>query len=203
MSYTKKKCKSKISKWSKRLEECKDELIVGRWYRWDKYNNFIFMFNGEYGDSTEVTNKNYGINILGDWSEGVGVHDTKEYTLATDEEVQQALEKEAVNRGYRNGNYKCLDDPSKTRVFENPVYVLRQGSLFIKEGTYINVVFQNGIWAEIIEEPVYEYQWLVSESCHNNYKIATNSFYIDSCEASRDNRGNIYERIEKTKRIRK
>ena len=192
--YTKEQCKSKIAKWTKRLEGCKEELVVGKWYTDSrlKFSKVLILHSGK--------NFSYGFNMDGDYGEYYLDSGDKTYLIpATNKEVKEALIKEAKKRGYKNGNYKCLEDPNLTRDIENAIYVVKDGCLLVKDGIYINTIFDDGKWAEIIEEPVYEYRWINNDKVEEGYyAIATTCKDIkDSLYITID-----HKPITETKRIR-
>jgi len=116
------------------------ELVDGRWY---KYNNTLFNYqkNGNvYGFLRGVwKNDNNWF-----WNSSIGVEP------ATPQEIKDALEKESVRRGFKNGNYKCLDMPQITEnKVENNFFFENNGLWHGNKGR-ANLVFKNGIWAKII-----------------------------------------------------
>jgi len=124
-------------------EVFESDLVDVRWY---KYNNTLFNYqkNGNvYGFLRGVwKNDNNWF-----WNSSIGV------VTATLQEIQDALEKEAVRRGFEEGNYKCLVLPDHTHknctIFK---YDDDLNQLFLtneKTGA-ANVVFQKGNWAQII-----------------------------------------------------
>ena len=91
---------------------------------------------------------------------GYGFSDTKDWLTeyvckvkreATTEEWGSALIEEARKRGYKNGNHKCLSDWSTSELaIDN--YFLDENDLFIgKDGGANNIIFKDGVWAEIIK----------------------------------------------------
>jgi hypothetical protein len=145
--------KTKIEKeFPKMFKE--DGLIVGKWYK----NSFggIALYQGKDVET-------YGLNSRKNWYFNKGWFTTiKDQIPATDKEVSKALIQEANKRGYKNGNYKCLSSyPTIDKVKDG--FYFEFGSLWMGEyNSFINKVFENGVWAEIIEEenPVYEWQYI-------------------------------------------
>lgn len=92
---------------------------------------------------------------------------------ATDKEVSEALISEAKRRGYKNGNYKCLSNYFPTIEKVKDVFFIRDGCLFAGLTENCNIIFRYGVWAEIIEEPVYEWRYVydgtyvIKESIHH------------------------------------
>ena len=203
--YTKEQCKSKIEKfqdkylkWEHRLKECKEELVVGNWYYVGKPNEeklALVYFKGH-------NVKTYGFkHISNDWTDNYGSATSFKtscyvYILATDKEVQQALEKEAVKRGFKEGvdcywkdkdiTHSNLKGSLKMNI--DPNYLSMSGK----------VIYMNGVWATFIEEPVYEWQWLcirVDKTCY------TSGYYKKEGDISCIIK--TLRRIEETKRERK
>jgi hypothetical protein len=96
----------------------------------------------------------YGFDSYGEWF----VPNTKNEKLgdeyhASEKEVSEALIKEAVKRGYKNGNYLCLLLPESTHKVDN-ICLYQENRLLLcdEKGEKGNVVFSNGKWAEVIEQ---------------------------------------------------
>lgn len=116
-------------------------LEVGKWY---KSGRSIF--------NHQESKNSYGF-LLGKWQHG-NWSTRKEYfteliSEATQEEVEEALKAEAIKRGYKKGNHKCLNSPIVENCLED-VYSFESGKLWYG-GKYANCVFFNGEWAEIIQ----------------------------------------------------
>ena len=124
------------------------ELEIGKWYH---YGTDLLVWNG--GDST------YGFN------QGVDYLNNAYFTVdeaipATDKEVEEALIKEAKKRGFKEGvkvtqiNKYNLGNPGEDKwVVTNGHYEYICGKLFI-----CNIcLFNDGKWAEIIEEESYSH----------------------------------------------
>jgi len=126
-------------------EAFKIELEVGKWY---ESSNFLIMYKGNNKCiSIHKASGNYkDDDFHTDW-----MHTDCNYIKATEQEVKTALINEAKKRGYKNGNYECLDTPIFTEkdVLDN--YFLEENTLWHGRKGCANVVFQNGKWAIIIE----------------------------------------------------
>jgi len=137
-------------------EEVK-ELKVGKWYKHKTQKHLWFLKKiciGEYKNPHVA----YGIDGAGNWSSS----DNRclygdDFRLATNEEVLEALSKEAVKRGFKEGvkvthvnkgnvgNFN-VSEPFK---LDSKNYTFTSGMLFKN-----NIcLFIDGKWAEIIEEP--------------------------------------------------
>lgn len=130
-----------LEKWfPKAFEEEKKELVVGKWY---VSSSFLINFQEE--------NKCYGFSLSsGSWlinlQHTIAQHEKCEYREATEQEVFDALKKEAVKRGFKEGVYfKDVHTKSEFRLsnlhYENDSNDLRGN---------IGCVFHGGKWAEII-----------------------------------------------------
>jgi hypothetical protein len=130
---------SKLTTWFP--DAFKVEFEAGNVY---KLRDMIIIFKGNqeaYGFSDGIWFNN----------EGWELHENKsEWQEATTEEWGFALIEEAKKRGYKNGNYKCLALPSCTELVSNDFFIENQ-ELWIGDLHRGNMIFQNGIWAEIIK----------------------------------------------------
>jgi|GEM_PF-4650238 len=195
--YTKEDCKSKIAKWEERLKDCKEELIVGQWYKTTYHGEktIIAMNTKIQKDGCCVGSGffdgEYRVDVI--WHTPSGAWSTaSEYTLATDKEVQQALEKEAVKRGFKEGvEIRGLRKGSRCVLPLGGFELLICGTLWFGIGYNGYDIFHNGVWAEIITEPVYEYQWF-----RKDINEVTPKFYVEKLSC-------FGMRIEETKRLRK
>jgi hypothetical protein len=137
----KKEIKAQIKELNKYINSIKDNLLkVGEWY---KYGDcFLFCFNGEFGNNT-----NYGFNKIGVFRQYLGIHKENKYTKATETEVFEALKKEAIKRGFKEGV-----TVSSVKNYEYKV----DTNTFKWDGEYLwlnNIqIFEDGKWAEIIED---------------------------------------------------
>ena len=135
-------------------EAFKTELEVGRWYRlkgnpeilalYDCFKHhrpyaYIFNENGNYEYRVE-----FSLFELPTYWE-----------LATEEEVREALINEAKKRGFNNiGNLKIKNTfggiSNGFVTLTNNFYYDYKGNTLRLDGA---LIFNNGVWAEIIEEP--------------------------------------------------
>jgi len=138
--------------WKDKLKEkfpnaFKSELEVNRWY-WlilDSKHDLIYV------KSIEDFKVNYYGFFNGKWENGDWANVNNNFKLATEQEVFEALKNEANKRGFKEGNYKCLDLPNYTEKAIDS-YFYDEGKLFKGKPNSANVVFDNGTWAEIIKE---------------------------------------------------
>lgn len=120
-------------------------LEVGKWYK------------ARYGSDTAIVNyqgtHSYGIGICNLWTETFrelkDLEKEWELSEATESEVFEALKNEAVKRGYKNGNHRCLNSCiTESRVEDT--YHMDNGDLWYGTNVSANCVFKKGVWAEII-----------------------------------------------------
>ena len=132
----------------------KAKLEVGKWYKNTRWKDIIFIDNinerdevkyygfdnGEFKDERNASSfYGYGSNL-------------QNWTLATNEEVEEALTKEAVKRGYTTENTNCLVGSKNQKIEGDYYYESRENRLY-SDGKFRGgkVVFQGGIWATKIE----------------------------------------------------
>ena len=74
-------------------------------------------------------------------------------TLATEEQILKFMIPEAKKRGYKNGNYKCMDLPSCTYQVNEDKFFFTINGLWQGEDKFAkyNLIFEKGKWAEIIQ----------------------------------------------------
>ena len=122
------------------------KLEVGKVYKYHYFRGgkLMFKFN-EFGTD------NYGFNILGEWSDNLGVwkNEVNLYEEATKEEWLEALKKEAKRRGFKKGvKYNYVDKPYLIKMFKDELQ-LGYSSDLTDLG---NITLENGVWAEVIKE---------------------------------------------------
>ena len=129
-------------------EAFKNELKFGKWYISERY---LVYYLG-----------NYKCNCIGlrdgKWIENV-YHSLsshlKNYRLATEEEVREALIKEAKKRGYKKG-VKCkFGAVEHIRTLKTNEFKFVKNELVILDSKgFGDVIFKNGKWAEIVIEDI-------------------------------------------------
>ena len=132
------------------VEEVKSELIVWEWYRRNEgIRNLVFY-------KSDLNNDSYGFGYADNaYIEKMSFNKKDcNWTKATPQEVQTALENEAKKRGYEKGvvcsfgEAKSIREIKTNEFFYNPeINVLLMGC---------DGIFQNGIWAEIQQETIKE-----------------------------------------------
>ena len=132
-------------------EVFKKKLEVGKWYK--KQNKgwrlFLFCFSGNYGNESS-----YGFNVLGEWSEKLGVHKSDEYAEATEQEVFEALKNEAVKRGFVEGNYfiepdNCVAYSNQKRLIKGSIKAYMSDNSMLSMSGSDSLIYKNGKWATI------------------------------------------------------
>lgn len=152
----------------------KDELVVGKWYKTDKT-----LFNHqEYYNSYGFFNNEW---VIG-WKTGVKDFYGVTPIEASRQEVEEALLREARRR-YRVGyTVRCLDginDVVRGTDIAFANYKLFTNGEKVDDGEWFNTsgcLFDNGKWAEIIEQPVDKFDEL-KEAYKNGAVIQINSIY--------------------------
>lgn len=143
-----------IEQWFTEVFETK--LEVGKWYFNDETLDYLICY--------QTKEKSYGfIDCVysNDWY--FDVNDKQKTRLATEEELKEALIKEAKKRGFKEG-VKFQNFNGTIQTIEGELYFNR-GSKQIhchtpkeewyNEGSNSNpYIFYNGKWAEIIEEEI-------------------------------------------------
>lgn len=152
--------------WKETIEEhypeFKNKLEVGKWYKYKKWNDIMFMTEP---DNLKV--KGYGFDN-GCWFDNRSTNmyygftnKSENWTLATKDEVEKAFIAEAEKRGFDKNdasNVVCLKGYNKYKTQEHYKdvnsgfeYEHREGQLWIINSCFLSVcIFDNGKWAEII-----------------------------------------------------
>jgi hypothetical protein len=141
--------KAACSEWKEKIEKefpklfKKDTLVVGKWY--NGYENYLlYLTSVEQRDSYKKLNY-YG--FCSEWEKDYIANTEIENSLkpATDEEVEEALIKEAKNKGI--WNVPVIDVYGRERLEAHFVVEFKHGCLWSKYGR----VFYEGNWATPIE----------------------------------------------------
>lgn len=152
--------KEEIEKLQTQLDELKSKIEkpkfkAGKWYKIE-YTSGPSLINFK-----SVKDENYGFSYNGNWSnnfEILGYEKPIKYELATTKEVQEALTKEAVKRGFKIGtkyysamwNDETLGDSSALNCrFKQETNTLYMNGMN-------GIVFHNGIWATPIKTKTIE-----------------------------------------------
>ena len=129
----------------------KDALVVGKWYiNIDGLKCLHFV--------TKITDSKeyfaYGFSFSNEWKNNKGFGSVNDYTnknfrLATDKEVEEALIKEAKRRGFKEGvEFKSMNN--KFSVL-NESFRYQEISKNTLDAFGCYNIFQEGKWAEIVE----------------------------------------------------
>lgn len=130
------------------------KLEVGKWYK-DNLKDSGLIFIEKYNGIHEgLTAYGFCWNTF-DWTESHSrwrSNSKQGLVLATEEEVFNALKKEAEKRGYKVGSrVKCLKDGEIETINKiDYVFLFDYNRLWIHGNCKI---FENGKWAEIISQP--------------------------------------------------
>jgi hypothetical protein len=143
--FIKKAHSAACSEWKKNIEKefpklfKKDKTPYG-WYFASNSKVFLYYFDGN--------TTTYGFNWLGEFRDNLTVSG-KDGIKATDQEVKEALIKEAKRRGFKKGvRFTCLYN----KTIDSGYFPMLccDGYLWIDGGC----VFKDGVWAEIIKETI-------------------------------------------------
>jgi len=146
-------------KWLKEKGIIEPELEVGKWYKSGKR---LVCYSGTYEKKDMMCG--YGFGIGGRWRSGktTTYGHSSAFREATHEEVEEALIAEAKRRGFKKGcSFVPLNNDLLIREYESPTsnsFVYFDCSIGLTmSDDYSNVsIFNNGKWAEIIENPELE-----------------------------------------------
>jgi len=174
---------------------------VGKWYKSSGETKAVYFLKEIIGTTLMA----YGINWRSEWRDLKDFGNTTDsgQEPATDEEVSTALISEAKKRGYKSGNHNCLTI-GNTCDLVKAKYFFEYGDLWMGEITKRNLIFCDGLWAEIIkEEPVYEWQYVYYSHIEKKYRL-TQRFYKSKKEflKAMPNRKHL-SKVKESKRIRK
>jgi hypothetical protein len=134
-------------------KELNPELEVGRWYKTMSDNLFCYT-----GRNTDGVILGYGF-IDNDWDNWKWGSEKNDKTLATEQEVFEALKKEAIKRGFKEGvTLKATGINKEFYWIDSPIsgeheYHAETDTLDSSNGN--GYIYHKGKWAEIIkEEPI-------------------------------------------------
>jgi hypothetical protein len=127
-----------------------DALIVGKWYKYPDFENWKILIT----DNTKGKEKAVGFNCSGNWMKDwltTGGAELIRLIPCLDEEVEQALIKEAKKRGFKKGcEYIGTRDFGREKATK---YIdLWACNSAIDMGR--DYVFLDGKWAEIVTETI-------------------------------------------------
>lgn len=128
----------------------KPKLEIDKWYVLENSNGYKWVINFQ-GD---INDNNYGF-WDNEWRTDLNLNEACGFKRrpATHEEVEQALTKEAEKR-YKSGDkIKCLADNVTELIEPERRLYLENNELWCETKERHFIVFKDGKWAEIIEEP--------------------------------------------------
>jgi hypothetical protein len=154
------------NEWKKNIEKefpklfKEDDLKVGKWYKYPDFENWKLLIT----DNTKGKEKGVGFNCseiwMKDWLTDGG-NELSSLIPCSDEEVKEALIKEAKRRGFKkgvkfirlsNGVIMTVDGlPYFTNGRLSVISPKTEWSSVYKGGCSNPFIFDNGKWAEIIE----------------------------------------------------
>ena len=154
--FIKKAHSSACSEWKTNIEAefpklfKKDDLVVGKWYKEETTNFLVFI-----KDLKHSSYAGYGFNTRGDWKDSLG-RIGLQHIPATDEEVKKALIKEAKKRGFKEGvRIKSIWMSGTAKLFYGELCFDGEFELCYKNnGGMLYTLFNNGVWATIVEETI-------------------------------------------------
>tara|TARA_R110002153_G_scaffold13130_3_gene49069 strand:+ start:254 stop:850 length:597 start_codon:yes stop_codon:yes gene_type:complete len=139
----------------------KNDLVVGNWYTDDLDKGFLVFITKIKGDKYY----GFGFNGSGTWSEGGngswGSITNDIDRLATNEEVNKSLTKEAKRLGFKEGvNFKLIERSvgmlNSTKITKDYeiVYEASRNRLVLERIGILYTIFNDGVWATIIEDTI-------------------------------------------------
>lgn len=119
------------------------ELEVGKFYKHKEYPKFLTFINSDF--------TRYGFDVDGNWFDNAAMLIASVgYSEATPEEITEALTKEAVNR-YKVGDYfKNLIGGNELEIEGLDFKYGWEGRNTVHEENSEGILFEDGVWAEII-----------------------------------------------------
>jgi len=137
------------------IEVTEPELVKGKWYTNDNEIDITtFRFNGDY-DAAGYP-KGYGVGISERWLKDghTGWNLGETIREATEEEVEQALTRAALKRGFVKGT-RFRSVATGSEFFSTGEFLFEYGMLYRKIESHVaeGVIMQDGKWAEVLEKP--------------------------------------------------
>ena len=169
MSEINKRIEALEAELQKLKNEVKEPKIEnGKWYKdYDYFLVYITDINKGVG---------YGFGSSGQWYNESNDWGFKDVRPATHQEVKEALIKEAKKRGFKKGvmiNHSIEGKGHRALIFNELSY--HSGYNWLCDG-WGNVVFKDGVWAEIIkDEPIKIGGYEVKKTEFNTYTIGCKS----------------------------
>lgn len=127
----------------------KDKKELNKWFVDKRYDAWLMYYTDK--------GTRYGRDYVGNWVEETdncpNPYNDKDNRVATKEEVEQKLKKEAIKRGYKDGvKYKYIGDNERVCTLKGELELHVTGSECYLTDGHGGSVFENGKWAEIIKE---------------------------------------------------
>jgi hypothetical protein len=137
--------KEELNKLQTLLDELKSKIgkpqfEIGKWYKINSDSKIVCCYKG--------VCDGYGIDSGYNWSDSLLMSDISLWTLATQKEVEEALTKEAVKRGFKEGvKFKSIIYGTE-RVFTSDKLKLEKDGDLTNNN---NTIFRCGTWATPIK----------------------------------------------------
>jgi hypothetical protein len=146
-----------------------DELKVGKWYT-DKENTILINITS-FGYDGGVAN---GYGFTGNtWSTIINHQHHSKLELAPESYVIERFKwyaEQVMKYNHEKPNYKCLSVPNKTISFKDSVVYDLWGDGYFRVGDgYMNIIMQNGVWAETFEVEEKEFKSFTAAADYYNF----------------------------------
>lgn len=143
-----------------------NKLESGKWYK--NLENGILVCIEEVIDFNTV--KGYGFLVSKEWCNDNEEWELNKYEKATKEEVKSALIEEAEKRGFREGvRVQSLNGITHKFTLTEFWHIDSEGAIWFRGSDQNGIIFENGKWAEIIEQPI-ERTYKIGQRFKDEYK---------------------------------
>lgn len=165
MKTTEERIKALEAELQKLKQDIKPKFEVGKWYT---YLNAICCYTGN--------NEGYGFHAYGEWATDIKISIPEIWIPATESEVFEALKKEAIKRGFKEGATIISYLPSYGYNDKRKYTLNNCGASYEKHNNALRMggsaIFHNGKWAEIIkDEPIKIGGYEVKKNENGSYDI--------------------------------
>lgn len=153
--------KEEIAKLQTQLDELKSKIEkpkfeVGKWYK--TKTGLLINYQGDRNKNEYLA---YGFSTTNYWHDKISFGGYDELTQATPKEVEEALTKEAVKRGFKDGVKVKGVKYDTLRTVNNPSNIdfwMKDNILWMDADTLCNSIdiFRCGVWGEVIKTKTIE-----------------------------------------------
>lgn len=152
--------KEEIAKLQTQLDELKSKIekpyTVGKWYK--TKTGLLINYQGDRNKNEYLA---YGFSTTNYWHDKSSFGGYDELTQATPKEVEEALTKEAVKRGFKDGVKVKGVKYDTLRTVNNPSNIdfwMKDNVLWMDADTLCNSIdiFRCGVWGEVIKTKTIE-----------------------------------------------